>query len=90
MNAYEERYYKQMLKEIDCIMNLCLEIEGKMIDHNYDTAIERCYDMIRSLQHMKRLHTEKRAVDMLHVLAKNALWRNRNESGRERAFKTCN
>ena len=65
MNAYEKRYYKQMVKEMECVRDLLIEIEGKMINQNYDLAISRCYDMIRSLQNMKSLHIEKQALDAL-------------------------
>jgi hypothetical protein len=73
VNSYEERYYKQMLKETECVMNLSHEVQGRMIDQEYDIAIERCYDIIRSLRHMKKLNMEKRAVDMLCFAAKNVL-----------------
>lgn len=73
MNSYEERYYKQMLKETECVMNLSHEVQGRMIDQEYDLAIDRCYDMIRSLKNMKRMNMEKRAVDMLCYAARNAL-----------------
>ena len=65
MNSYEKRYYKQMVKEMECVRDLLIEIEGKMINQNYDLAISRCYDMIRSLQNMKSLHIEKQALDAL-------------------------
>jgi len=73
MNSYEERYYRQMLDENECVSNLMLEIKGKLLDQDYDIAIERCFDMIRSLKQMKKLNMEKRAVDMLFFAAKNAL-----------------
>lgn len=62
-----------MLDENECVSNLMLEIKGKMLNQDYDTAIERCFDMIRSLKHMKKLNMEKRAVDMLCFAAKNVL-----------------
>ena len=65
MNAYEKRYYKQMVKEMECVRDLMIEIEGKAIDQKYDMAISRCYDMIRSLETMKRLNTEKKFFDAL-------------------------
>jgi len=65
MNAYEKRYYKQMVKEMECVRDLMIDVEGKTIDKDYDTAIERCYDMIRSLKKMKSLHIEKQALDAL-------------------------
>jgi hypothetical protein len=65
MNAYEKRYYKQMVKEMECVRDLLIEIEGKMINQNYDLAISRCYDMIRSLETMKKIHTEKQFLDAL-------------------------
>lgn len=77
MNSYEERYYKQMLKETECVMNLSHEVQGRMIDQEYDIAIERCYDIIRSLRHMKKLNTEKRAFDMLVYVAQNAIGGNK-------------
>jgi hypothetical protein len=65
VNAYEKRYYKQMVKEMECVRDLMIDVEGKTIDKDYDTAIERCYDMIRSLETMKRLNTEKKFFDAL-------------------------
>ncbi|MGR6115749.1 hypothetical protein ACTHHL_04045 [Aeribacillus composti] len=65
MNSYEKRYYSEMAKEMQCVRDLMIEIEGKAIDQKYDMAISRCYDMIRSLQNMKSLHIEKQALDAL-------------------------
>lgn len=65
MNTYEKRYYSEMTKEMQCVRDLMIEVEGKMIDQDYDTAIKRCYDMIRSFQNMKSLHIEKQALDAL-------------------------
>jgi len=65
VNAYEKRYYSEMVKEMQCVRDLMIEVEGKMIDQDYDTAIKRCYDMIRSLETMKRLNTEKKFFDAL-------------------------
>lgn len=65
MNSYEKRYYSEMTKEMECVKDLMVEVEGKMIDQDYDTAIKRCYDMIRSLETMKRLNTEKKFFDAL-------------------------
>lgn len=65
MNSYEKRYYSEMAKEMQCVRDLMIEVEGKMIDQDYDTAIKRCYDMIRSLETMKRLNTEKKFFDAL-------------------------
>jgi len=65
MNTYEKRYYSEMTKEMQCVRDLMIEVEGKMIDQDYDTAIKRCYDMIRSLETMKRLNTEKKFFDAL-------------------------
>jgi hypothetical protein len=65
VNAYEKRYYKQMTKEMECVRDLLVEIEGKAIDQKYDMAISRCYDMIRSLETMKKIHTEKQFLDAL-------------------------
>lgn len=65
MNSYEKRYYKQMTKEMECVRDLLVEIEGKAIDQKYDMAISRCYDMIRSLETMKKIHTEKHFLDAL-------------------------
>ncbi|MED0702856.1 hypothetical protein [Aeribacillus composti] len=65
MNAYEKRYYSEMTKEMQCVRDLMVEVEGKMIDQDYDTAIKRCYDLIRSLETMKKIHTEKQFLDEL-------------------------
>jgi len=65
LNSYEKRYYSEMAKEMQCVRDLMIEVEGKMIDQDYDTAIKRCYDMIRSLETMKKIHTEKQFLDAL-------------------------
>ncbi|KZM54941.1 hypothetical protein A3Q35_13380 [Aeribacillus pallidus] len=65
MNSYEKRYYSEMAKEMQCVRDLMIDVEGKMIDQDYDTAIKRCYDMIRSLETMKKIHTEKQFLDAL-------------------------
>jgi hypothetical protein len=65
MNSYEKRYYSEMAKEMQCVRDLMIEIEGKAIDQKYDMAISRCYDMIRSLETMKKIHTEKQFLDAL-------------------------
>jgi len=75
MNAHKKRYYQMMANEAKCVRELQIEIEGKMIDHDYDTAIERCSDMMRSLQTMKRIRAEKQLVDLLHSIAKNVMGR---------------
>lgn len=75
MNAHERRYFELMSSEAKCVRELQLEIEGKMMDHDYETAINRCHDMIRSLQMMKRIREEKQAVDLLHSIAKNVMRR---------------